>query len=273
MNKEIIKIIQEALKEDIPTMDVSSEFLFKNQVSEGNFIAKESGVISGIDVCKEVFKTIDSDTEFKVFKQNGSFVEKGDIIAKVKGKTKSILMSERVGLNFLQRMSGVATLTNRFVRETKGFNTVILDTRKTTPLLRVLEKQAVVDGGGTNHRMSLSDMVMLKDNHIKAAGSLIEAVKVVRKNVGKDMKIEVEVETLTQFKEAMNSDADIIMLDNMSNELMRQCVEINQHIKTLEASGNMSVDRIKRVCETGVDTISVGAITHSYPSLDISLKF
>ena len=273
MNKAVINIIKAALKEDIPTIDVSSHYLFNDEISEGNFIAKESGIISGILVCKEVFKIIDPETEFTVLKNNGDTVVKGDIIAKVKGRTKSILMSERVGLNFLQRMSGVATLTNSFVKETKGYATVILDTRKTTPLLRILEKQAVVDGGGTNHRMSLSDMVMLKDNHIKAAGSLIKAVDLVRKNVGRSMKIEVEVESLAKFTEAMESDADIIMLDNMSNELMSQCVKINNHKKLLEASGNMSVARIKSVCETGVDTISVGAITHSYPALDISLKF
>ena len=273
MNNEINTIIKNALKEDIPTIDVSSHFLFTNQESYGDFIAKEDGVISGIDVCEEVFRTVDETTEFTILKPNGSFVKKGDIIAKVKGKTKSILMSERVGLNFLQRMSGVATLTNAFVKETQGFSTAILDTRKTTPLLRILEKQAVIDGGGTNHRMNLSEMVMLKDNHIKAAGSIINAVELVRRNVGKNMKIEVEVENLEKFKEALNSDADIIMLDNMSNDLMATCVKLNNHRKVLEASGNMTVDRIKSVCSTGVDTISVGAITHSYPSLDISLKF
>jgi nicotinate-nucleotide pyrophosphorylase (carboxylating) len=273
MNNQMISKIIEALKEDIPTIDVSSHFLFKDEVSEGLFIAKETGVISGIDVCKKVFEIIDPTTEFIILKQNSDTVTRGEIIANVRGKTKSILQSERVGLNFLQRMSGIATMTKKFVDETKGFNTLILDTRKTTPTLRYFEKQAVVDGGGTNHRMNLSEMVMLKDNHLKAAKSIIEACKFVRTKVGKDIQIEVEVETIEKFKEALNSEADIIMLDNMSNDLMRECVLLNQNKKVLEASGNMTVDRIKSVCETGVNTISVGGLTHSYTSLDISLKF
>lgn len=273
MSKEIKEIIKRALEEDIPTIDVSSHYLFQDEQSEGRFIAKEAGVISGIDVCKLTFEFVDKDTEFIILKDNGSTVVPGDVIATVNGKTKSILMSERVGLNFLQRMSGIATMTNQFVKAVAGYPTKILDTRKTTPTLRILEKRAVLDGGGTNHRMTLSDMVMLKDNHLKAAKSLTEAVNTVRANLGKEMKIEVEVETLQAFKEALNSDADIIMLDNMSNELMRQCVELNQHKKLLEASGNMTLERVESVAKTGVDYISVGGLTHSYRSLDISLKF
>jgi nicotinate-nucleotide pyrophosphorylase (carboxylating) len=176
-------------------------------------------------------------------------------------------------LNFLQRLSGIATLTSRYVKETSGYSVKILDTRKTTPTLRFLEKRAVVDGGGVNHRFNLSDMVMIKDNHIKAAGSITNAVKIIRKNVHHDVKVEVEVETITQLKEALSTDTDIIMLDNMSCDLMRECVLINQHQKLLEASGNMTLERIKEVSMTGVDFISVGALTHSYPSLDISLRF
>lgn len=273
MNKETTIIVSNALYEDIPTIDLSSEFLFHDEVSEGNFISKEAGVISGISVCKETFKQVDKSVKFKVFKKAGETVEKGDIIATVKGKTKSILMAERVGLNFMQRMSGIATLTNKFVKETEGTKCQILDTRKTTPNLRILEKQAVVDGGGKNHRMNLSEMVMLKDNHIKAAGSIISAVDKVKANVSSAVKIEVEVETVDQFQSACNSDCDIIMLDNMDLETMEKCVEMNQGIKILEASGNMTLDRIKSVAETGVDFISVGQLTHSYKSLDISLKF
>lgn len=273
MNREITSIIEAALKEDIPTIDVSSHYLFQDERSQGTFIAKEAGVISGIDVCKETFRLVDETTTFQILKQNGEEVVVGDIIATVSGKTKSILMSERVGLNFLQRMSGIATMTKSFVEQTKGYKTTILDTRKTTPLLRILEKQAVHDGGGTNHRMNLSEMVMLKDNHIKAAGSITEAVARVRKEVSSNMQIEVEVEDLESFLEALQTDADIIMLDNMSNSLMKECVALNQHKKILEASGNMTLERITSVCETGVDTISVGALTHSYKSLDISLKF
>ncbi|MCK5731793.1 MAG: carboxylating nicotinate-nucleotide diphosphorylase [Tenericutes bacterium] len=268
-----MNIVKAALVEDIPTIDISSHYLFTKEISSGRFIAKEAGVISGIDVCKETFEIVDSETEFVVLKDNGSTVEKGDIIAKVKGKSKSLLMSERVGLNFLQRMSGIASLTRQFVEQTAGFNTKILDTRKTTPLLRFLEKRAVVDGGGTNHRMNLSEMVMLKDNHIKAAGSIINAVEVVRKNVGRDILIEVEVESIEKFNEALRSDCDVIMLDNMNNKLMLECVILNNHLKILEASGNMTLERIRGVCLTGVDTISVGGLTHSYSSLDISLKF
>ncbi len=273
MNKEIIDIIAKALKEDIPTIDVSSHYLFDAEISEGDFIAKEDGVISGIDICVETFKQVDSSVEITVFKNNGDSVAIGDIIAHVKGKTKSILMSERVGLNFLQRMSGIATMTNKFVKVVKGYQTKILDTRKTTPTLRILEKQAVLDGGGTNHRMNLSDMVMLKDNHLKAAKSLVDAVNKVRSHVGKDMLIEVEVETIEAFKEALNSDCDIVMLDNMNNILMAECVNLNNHKKLLEASGNMTLDRVRSVAKTGVDFISVGSLTHSYKSLDISLKF
>ena len=273
MNEYITKIVKEALNEDIPRIDVSSEFLFSNQTSTGSFIAKEAGVISGLSVCQEVFMQIDKDIVFKPLVEDGTFVKKGEIIATVDGLTKSILKAERVALNFLQRMSGIATMTSMFVQEVSGFKTKILDTRKTTPLLRVLEKQAVLDGGGTNHRMNLSDMVMLKDNHLKAAESIVEAVKKVRNAIGKTLKIEVEVETIEQFEEALKSDCDIIMLDNMSNGLMKQCVEMNKTRKKIEASGNMSLNRVRSVAETGVDFISVGALTHSVKALDISLKF
>ncbi|MBI9009286.1 MAG: carboxylating nicotinate-nucleotide diphosphorylase [Tenericutes bacterium] len=273
MNEQMIEKIKESLREDIPSIDVSSYYLFEDELSTGKFIAKENGVISGLDVLVETFKIIDPETKIELIKHNGETVQCGDILATVTGRTKSILQSERVGLNFLQRMSGIATMTRKFVDQTEGFDTLILDTRKTTPSLRFFEKRAVVDGGGTNHRMNLSEMVMLKDNHLKAANSIVEACAFIRSKVGKNMKIEVEVETIEKFKEALNSEANIIMLDNMSNELMKECVELNQHKKVLEASGNMTVDRIKSVCETGVDTISVGALTHSYKSLDISLKF
>ncbi|MFO7968630.1 MAG: carboxylating nicotinate-nucleotide diphosphorylase [Candidatus Izemoplasmatales bacterium] len=273
MDKKISKIIKEALKEDIPKKDISSEYLFSKEKTIAKFIAKEAGVISGINIAKLTFLEIDSNIDFTIYKDDSEIVNKGDLIAEVSGLIKSILKAERVALNFLQRMSGIATLTKAFVDETKGYKTKILDTRKTTPLLRFLEKKAVRDGGGTNHRMNLSEMVMLKDNHLKAANSIIEAVDIVRKNVGKAVQIEVEVETLADLKTALKSDCDIIMLDNMDNETMIKAVEINKNIKLLEASGNMTINRIKTVCQTGVDFISVGALTHSYKSLDISLKF
>jgi nicotinate-nucleotide pyrophosphorylase (carboxylating) len=273
MNEKVITIVKTALKEDIPNKDISSEYLFDLETSKGNFIAKEAGVISGILVCQMTFKLIDKSVDFNIYKHDGESVEKGDIIASVSGRTKSILMAERVGLNFLQRMSGIATLTSKFVAEIKGTKTKILDTRKTTPNLRILEKQAVKDGGGENHRMSLSDMVMLKDNHIKAAGSIIKAVDIVKSLIPNHIEIEVEVETVEQFKEALMSKADVVMLDNMSLDIMKECVSLNKGQKLLEASGNMSLKRIREVSETGVDFISVGELTHSYRSLDISLKF
>jgi len=270
---QIDKMIKNALKEDIPSIDISSEYLFHDEVSFGKFIAKQDGVISGINVCKRTFEIIDKTISFTVFKQNGDSVMKGDIIATVSGKTKSILMAERVGLNFLQRMSGIATLTSLFVKETIGTHALILDTRKTTPNLRALEKQAVLDGGGTNHRMDLSEMVMLKDNHLKAAKSIHDAVETVKAQIDSAVKIEVEGESVSMFKEAIMTRSDIIMLDNMSLEDMKTCVEINNGLKKLEASGNMTLQRIKAVASVGVDYISVGELTHSYKSLDISLKF
>lgn len=272
MNKIIDKIILDALKEDIPTIDVTTDNLFQDQMSEGMFFAKENGVLSGVDVMKRVFELVDDTIYLKIINGDGTFVEKGDLIAVISGKARSILKGERVALNLMQRMSGVATLTKKFVDCVNNTHTKILDTRKTTPNLRVLEKQAVVHGGGINHRMSLSDQVMIKDNHIKAAGSITDAVRIVKEKIDHNIKIEVEVETYDQFLEAIQTECDIIMLDNMSNELMRKCV-LNNTNKLLEASGNMTLDRISSVSDTGVDFISVGALTHSYTSLDISLKF
>ncbi|HPF43042.1 MAG TPA: carboxylating nicotinate-nucleotide diphosphorylase [Bacillota bacterium] len=270
---EIIKIIKEALHEDMPKGDVSTEALFGEEVTKARLIAKESGVISGLDVAKAVFHTVDLKTEFEAILKNGDMVSKGDVIATVSGKTKSLLKAERTALNFLQRMSGIATLTASFVQKTAGTKTKIYDTRKTTPNLRILEKKAVVDGGGVNHRMNLSDMVMLKDNHIKAAGSITEAVETIRKRYGKMFQVEVEVENCAMFEEALMSKCDIIMLDNMSNEEMAKCVNRNSGKKILEASGNMTLDRIASVASLGVDRISVGMLTHSAKALDISMKF
>jgi len=272
MKKQIDKIIKEALKEDIPTIDVTTDNLFDEQVSEGVFTAKENGVLSGVSVMKRVFEIVDESVYVKVINGDGTYVENGDVVAIISGKSKSILKGERVALNLMQRMSGVATLTRLFVEQVTDGRAKILDTRKTTPNLRILEKRAVVDGGGINHRMSLSDQVMIKDNHIKAAGSITKAVEIVKSKIDQSIRIEVEVESFEQFIEAVQTECDIIMLDNMSNDLMKKCVEYNKG-KLLEASGNMTIDRIKGVSETGVDFISVGALTHSYTSLDISLKF
>ncbi len=264
-------IIKNALKEDMPEGDITTDNLIPlNHQSEAKFIAKEEGIISGTEVVKRVFEIIGGkfSIDFKV--KDGDHIKPLDVIAIIKGDTRTILKGERVSLNLMQRMSGIATETNKYVSLVVG-NTKILDTRKTTPNLRYLEKLAVTHGKGVNHRYSLSDMVMIKDNHIDAAGSISKAVEIIKPKV--NVKIEVEVETLEQFMEALNTECDIIMLDNMSTELMRKCVILNNGLKKLEASGNMNLSRIKEVSQTGVDYISVGALTHSVKALDISLKF
>lgn len=272
MKDEIKKIIQQALKEDMPKGDITTDHLIpKNHQSKAYFIAKEDGIISGIEVVKKVFYVLGGSYTLSFTVKDGDFVQNKQVFGTVEGDTQTILKAERVALNLIQRMSGIATTTHAYVERLVG-NCKILDTRKTTPNLRILEKQAVRDGGGTNHRYCLSDMVMIKDNHIDAVGSISKAVDLAKKRT-KNVQIEVEVETYEQFLEALETPCDIIMLDNMPNDLMRKCVLANQHKKKLEASGNMNLDRIAEVSELGVDFISVGALTHSVKSLDISLKF
>lgn len=275
MDKKIIELIKQALIEDGYDNDVTTfNLINKDMMLSGSFIVKATGVVSGIDVAKEVFRQINPKIKMEILKDNGTFVNRGDVIASIEGPMRDILRGERVALNFLQRMSGdCCNPLLKFVQELAGTECKILDTRKTTPLLRVLERQAVRDGGGMNHRYNLSDQVLIKDNHIAAVGSIEKAVEMVRKSVGKTMKIEVEVETKEEFLEALGTSADIIMLDNMNNELMKELVEINNHSKKIEASGNMELKRVRSVALLGVDYISVGALTHSYKSLDISLKF
>ncbi len=267
------RIIKNALKEDMPTGDITTDNIFPDgHKSHAKFISKDDGIVSGCEVVKRVFEIVGGDFTIKFNVKDGDHVNKFDVLAEIEGETKTILKGERVALNLMQRMSGIATVTNRYVKEVVG-NTKILDTRKTTPNLRYLEKLAVKHGGGTNHRFSLSDMVMLKDNHIDAAGGITKAVELIKSKVPANIKIEVEVENLDQFKEALNTEADIIMLDNMSTELMAECVKLNASKKLLEASGNMNLGRIKEVSAIGVDFISVGALTHSVKAFDISLKF
>lgn len=272
MDIEIVdKIIRDALKEDMPLGDITTDNLIPDgHQSKAMFIAKEDGVISGCEVVKRVFEIIGGKFDLTFNVVDGDSVKKLDLIATIEGDTKTILKGERVALNLIQRMSGIASVTKEYVNELVG-DCKILDTRKTTPNLRYLEKLAVKHGGGTNHRFSLSDMAMLKDNHIDAAGGITEAVNRIKPKV--NCKIEVEVETIEQFKEALTTPCDIIMLDNMSNEMMKICVGLNNRQKQLEASGNMSLERIKEVSKLGVDFISVGALTHSPKALDISLKF
>jgi nicotinate-nucleotide pyrophosphorylase (carboxylating) len=273
MDSTIDDIITRALKEDLPKGDITSQALFTTQQSEAFFLAKATGTVSGIAVAKRVFELVDNTLYFKPIQHDGEDVESGDLIAIVQGKTASILAAERTALNIMQRMSGISTATKRYVNAIKGTNAAIMDTRKTVPNLRVLDKLAVSLGGGVNHRMSLSDQVLIKDNHIHAAEGITNAVETVRQATNPEMLIEVEVETFEQFEEALNTSANIVMLDNMSTDLMRQCVERNQHFKKLEASGNITLSTVRAVAETGVDYISIGALTHSVTAFDISLKF
>ncbi len=269
-----IDALKKALEEDINYIDITSDNLIDSKsTSQCKLICKEDGVLSGIEVFKEVFNILDPSIEITFHVKDGDSVKNKELLADIFGSTRNILKGERVALNFLQRMSGVASLTKLFVSETKGTNTRIVDTRKTTPLLRSFEKMAVVHGGAFNHRFNLSDSVMIKDNHIKACGGIKEALQLIKTKVGLTTKVEIEVETMEQFKEALHYKADIIMLDNMTTDLMRECVVLNNRQSILEASGNMTVARINEVSKTGVDYISVGALTHSYTSLDISLKF
>lgn len=268
------KIILNALDEDVGTGDITTESTIpEDRVAHGLYKAKESGVLCGVGVAKRVFELIDPSIEFKAFKKDGDRIEKGEIIAEVHGKATGVLTGERVGLNLMQRMSGIATRTAEAVKQVEGTNAKICDTRKTTPGLRVIEKYAVKVGGGTNHRFNLADGILIKDNHIVAAGSITAAVKAARANAPHTLKIEVEVETFDELNEALAAGADIIMLDNMSCEDMKKAVGIVNGRALTEASGNMGDRDLKEVASCGVDLISIGALTHSVRALDISLKF
>lgn len=267
-------IIKNALKEDIGTGDITTEATIpSDKFINGRFIAKESGVICGAFIAQRVFALIDSEISMKIFYNDGSYVEKDTVIAEISGKAQSILTGERVALNFIQLLSGVATRTRKCVDEVKSTKAMITDTRKTIPGLRVLEKYAVKTGGGCNHRYNLSDGVLLKDNHIKAAGSIKAAVELARKNIPHTLKIEVEVENDQMIAEAISCNVDIIMLDNMSIEEMGKAVKFINGRALVEASGNMGEKNILEVAKTGVDIISIGALTHTVKCMDISLRF
>ncbi len=270
----IENFIKQALLEDMPYGDITTDNLIDEfNSTKGYFVAKENGVIAGINILKRVFTIIDNNIKFNCFFDDGNKVKKGDIILEIIGKTRSILSGERLALNIIQRMSGIASYTKLFVDKLKEFPIRVVDTRKTTPNFRIFEKEAVLFGGGYNHRFNLSDAVMIKDNHIEASGGIKNAVTKIRKGIPHTTKIEVEVENIEMLKEALEVKADIIMLDNMSLDMMREAVKINNHQAIIEASGNMTLDRVYDVAKCGVDIISVGAITHSYRSLDISLRF
>lgn len=268
------RIILNALDEDVGTGDITTESTIpEDRVAHGLYKAKESGVLCGIGVAERVFELIDPSIEFTALKKDGDRIEKGEIIAEVRGRATNVLTGERTGLNLMQRMSGIATRTAEAVKQVEGTQAKICDTRKTTPGLRVIEKYAVKVGGGTNHRFNLADGILIKDNHIVAAGSITAAVKAARANAPHTLKIEVEVETFEELNEALEAGADIIMLDNMNCEDMTKAVQIVAGRALTEASGNMGDRNLSEVAACGVDLISIGALTHSVRALDISLKF
>jgi nicotinate-nucleotide pyrophosphorylase (carboxylating) len=268
----VIETIRSAMDEDIGPGDITTALLIPDgSTSKAHFIAKESFVLSGIPFAEAAFLILDGCVKFTSFFPEGSRLKKGDIIAEVSGKTGIILRGERVSLNLLQRLSGIATLTRAFADKIKGLKAVIVDTRKTTPGLRFMEKYAVRTGSGYNHRFGLFDGVLIKDNHIKAVGGIKESLRRAKKSQHL-LRSEVEVETLSGLKEAIAAGADIVMLDNMSLADMRKAVRISNGRVLIEASGGISLKNVREVAETGVDMISVGAITHSAPAVDISLK-
>lgn len=265
-------LIEQFLAEDVGGGDITTDSIIDGQdKSEAVIVAKEDGVIAGHRLARGVFQALDPEIVYDERKSDGSFVRTGDTVVRIAGKTRAILSGERTALNILQRLSGVATTTRRFVDQIAGGTRAkILDTRKTTPGMRVLEKYAVRMGGGDNHRINLNDMALIKENHITAAGSISKAVQSVRKAFP-DRPIEVEVRNMDELEQALGESVDRIMLDNWSTEEMKKGVARVNRAVELEASGNMSLERVREVAETGVDLISVGAITHSYKSLDLSL--
>ena len=272
----IDKLIDLGLEEDINTGDVTTDSIIPESTNAvATMTAKQDGVISGIDVIKKVYERFQKDIVYTTYFKNGDHVKKGDVLLRIEASYPTLLKGERLSLNIFQRMCGIATETAKYVKELQGTATELLDTRKTAPGLRVLDKMAVKDGGGTNHRMGLYDMAMIKDNHIKMAGGITKAVEQVRGNIPATIKIEVETTNLAEVDEAIAAGADIIMLDNMDNATMAVAVQTikasGKAIKT-EASGNMSIPRLVEVAATGVDYISVGALTHTVKGMDISMN-
>ena len=273
MKMQADKLIRIALQEDITSEDVSTNAVMRSAVKGTvDLIAKEDGIIAGLDVYARVFQILDEKTEISFNFKDGEAVKKGDLLGTVTGDIRVLLSGERVALNYLQRMSGIATYTKQVSKLLEGSKVTLLDTRKTTPNCRVFEKYAVRIGGGCNHRYNLSDGVLLKDNHIGAAGSVAKAVAMAKEYAPFVRKIEIEVETMEQVKEAVEAGADIIMLDNMTPEMMKEAVELIAGRAQTECSGNITKENIAKILETGVDFVSSGALTHSAPILDISMK-
>lgn len=267
-------IIQMSLQEDAPFGDITTNGIVPADTRvAGKFIAKADGVLCGIDIAQRTFELVGGDFEMTKHFKDGDQIKKGDVIAEISGNARTILTGERTALNLMQRASGIATATAKAVKAVEGTKAHIADTRKTMPGLRLLDKYAVRVGGGVNHRFNLSDGILIKDNHIAAAGSIKKAVEAARKHCPHTLKIEVEVETFEQLYEALEAKADIIMLDNMSNEDMAKAVKIIDGRALIEASGNMGEKDLAEVARTGVDLISIGSLTHSVKALDISLKF
>ena len=273
MKMQADKLIRMALQEDITSEDVSTNAVMRSAVKGTvDLIAKEDGIIAGLDVYARVFQILEEKTEISFNFKDGEAVKKGDLLGTVTGDIRVLLSGERVALNYLQRMSGIATYTKQVSKLLEGSKVTLLDTRKTTPNCRVFEKYAVRIGGGCNHRYNLSDGVLLKDNHIGAAGSVAKAVAMAKEYAPFVRKIEIEVETMEQVKEAVEAGADIIMLDNMTPEMMKEAVELIAGRAQTECSGNITKENIAKILETGVDFVSSGALTHSAPILDISMK-
>jgi nicotinate-nucleotide pyrophosphorylase (carboxylating) len=267
------ELIMMALKEDISSEDVTTNAIMKDgHLGEAQLICKQDGVICGLPVFERTFKLLDEKTEIYYNCREGAPVKKGDFIATIRGDIRVLLSGERTALNYLQRMSGIATFTAEMVKELEGYKTKLLDTRKTTPNNRIFEKYAVKVGGATNHRYNLSDGVLIKDNHIGAAGSITKAISMAREYAPFVRKIEVEVETLKQLDEALEAGADIIMLDNMDNETMIEAVKRVAGRAETECSGNVTKERLLEIAEIGVDYVSSGALTYGAPIMDISLK-
>lgn len=273
MKINVDQYIWNTLREDITSEDVSTNAVMpEDKQGKAELICKQDGVICGLDIFRRTFELLDETSRFEAYFKDGDNVKKGDLLGIIYGDIKAILSGERTGLNYLQRMSGIATITKEYMAELEGTGTTLLDTRKTTPNMRPFEKYAVTVGGATNHRYNLSDGVLLKDNHIGAAGSITKAIQMAKAYAPFVRKIEIETETLEQVEEAINAGADIIMLDNMDNETMRKAVEIIDGRAETECSGNVTKERLKSIAEVGVDFVSCGALTHSAPIMDISLK-
>ena len=273
MKINVDEYILNTLREDITSEDVSTNAVMpEDRQGRAELICKQDGIICGLGIFERTFKMLDETSHFETEVKDGDRVKKGQLIGVIYGDIKAILSGERTGLNYLQRMSGIATMTREYMDELVGYKTVLLDTRKTTPNMRPFEKYAVTVGGATNHRYNLSDGVLLKDNHIGAAGSITKAIQMAKAYAPFVRKIEIETETLEQVKEALDAGADIIMLDNMDNETMKKAVEMIGGKAQTECSGNVTKARLKEIAEIGVDFVSCGALTHSAPIMDVSLK-